>query len=64
MVQDGLNAGAAAARVGYESASQFSREFKRMFGCSPVEEVRRVRTTFDVQAPRVPPPVVRHVTAV
>ncbi len=64
MVQDGLNAGAAAARVGYESASQFSREFKRLFGCSPVEEVRRVRTTFDVPAPRVPPPVARHVTAV
>lgn len=62
MVQDGLNAGAAAARVGYESASQFSREFKRMFGCSPVEEVRRVRTTFDVPAPRIPPPVARLVT--
>ncbi|CAG4888497.1 AraC family transcriptional regulator [Paraburkholderia saeva] len=63
MVQDNLNAGAAAARVGYESASQFSREFKRLFGCSPVEEVRRVRTTFDVPPPRVPAPTLRHVTA-
>ncbi|HXZ09544.1 MAG TPA: AraC family transcriptional regulator [Paraburkholderia sp.] len=64
MVQDGLSAGAAAARVGYESASQFSREFKRMFGCSPVEEVKRVRTSFDVPAPRVPTPTARHVTAI
>jgi AraC-like DNA-binding protein len=64
MVQDGLSAGAAAARVGYESASQFSREFKRLFGSSPVEEVRRVRTTFDVPAPRLPTSSARHVTAV
>src|SRR5579864_182211 len=64
MVQDGLSAGAAAARVGYESASQFSREFKRLFGSSPVEEVRRVRTTFDVPAPRLPTSTARHVTAV
>ncbi|GGP26493.1 AraC family transcriptional regulator [Silvimonas amylolytica] len=39
MVQDGLNVSAAANRVGYESPSQFSREFKRCFGRSPVEEV-------------------------
>lgn len=30
-------------RVGYESASQFSREFKRLFGRSPIEDSRRVR---------------------
>jgi AraC-like DNA-binding protein len=64
MVQDGLSAGAAAARVGYESASQFSREFKRLFGSSPVEEVRRVRTTFEVPAPRLPTSTARDVTAV
>ncbi|WP_089339774.1 AraC family transcriptional regulator [Burkholderia singularis] len=40
MVQDGLSAGAAAARVGYASASQFSREFKRLFGRSPSDEIR------------------------
>lgn len=44
MVQDGLSAISAASRVGYESASQFSREFKRMFGKSPMEEVSAVRT--------------------
>ncbi|WDD95692.1 AraC family transcriptional regulator [Burkholderia sp. FERM BP-3421] len=40
MVQDGVSAGAAAARVGYASASQFSREFKRLFGRNPSEELR------------------------
>ncbi|CAM3765010.1 hypothetical protein BOSP111201_24315 [Bordetella sputigena] len=31
---------------GYESASQFSREFKRLFGRTPVEEVRDMRESF------------------
>ena len=43
MLQDGINAGAAANMVGYESQSQFSREFKRFFGASPSEEVARSR---------------------
>ena len=32
MIHDGMKASAAAMRVGYESPSQFSREFKRYFG--------------------------------
>jgi len=44
MVQDGLNASTAAGRVGYESASQFSREFKRYFGSPPTEEVTKMKS--------------------
>lgn len=33
----------AADRVGYESTSQFSREFKRHFGLSPAEMIRQTR---------------------
>lgn len=43
MVHDGLGAALAADRVGYESPSQFSREFKRYFGNAPTEEVSQVR---------------------
>lgn len=35
ILQDGIKAYAAADQVGYESPSQFSREFKRYFGQSP-----------------------------
>jgi AraC-like DNA-binding protein len=48
MAQESLAASVAADRVGYESASQFSREFKRMFGFSPVDEAQRLRTLFGV----------------
>jgi len=43
MLQDGMKASTAAVRVGYESPSQFSREFKRYFGVTPGEEVNRAR---------------------
>jgi len=42
MAQDGMNANTAADRVGYASPSQFSREFKRLFGNSPVSKTRRM----------------------
>ena len=44
MIHDGMKASAAAMRVGYESASQFSREFKRYFGVTPGEDASRIRT--------------------
>ena len=44
MVHDGMKASAAAMRVGYESPSQFSREFKRYFGVTPGEDLARIRT--------------------
>ncbi len=43
MVQSGITASTAAGQVGYESASQFSREFKRFFGATPVEEAAKIR---------------------
>ena len=43
MVNDGLNASGAAMKVGYESASQFSREFKRLFGEGPARVAADMR---------------------
>jgi AraC-like DNA-binding protein len=43
MAHDGHNASTAARAVGYESPSQFSREFKRLFGLTPVEEAEQTR---------------------
>lgn len=43
MLGEGLDAASAAHRVGYESASQFSREYRRMFGAPPRAEVQRAR---------------------
>jgi AraC-like DNA-binding protein len=46
MMRRGMTAAAAASAVGYESASQFSREFKRLFGLPPQAEVERIKNTF------------------
>lgn len=45
MLVDGLEAGVAAHRVGYESPSQFSREYKRLFGAPPRSEIGQVRAS-------------------
>lgn len=59
MAQEMIGAAAAAERVGYESASQFSREFKRLFGASPVQEVERLRAMFGAsQESRIAPAMV------
>jgi AraC-like DNA-binding protein len=47
MIEDGVSASRASSRVGYESASQFSREFKRLFGRTPIEEQRLVHATYE-----------------
>jgi transcriptional regulator GlxA family with amidase domain len=43
MLNENLDAGSAAGRVGYESASQFSREYSRLFGAPPQRDVTRLR---------------------
>lgn len=56
MVQENMGAAEAAERVGYESASQFSREFKRQFGVAPVLETERLRTAFGLNRPAATAP--------
>lgn len=46
MVRQDLTAEAACYAVGYTSASQFSREFRRLFGLAPAAEARRMRANF------------------
>ena len=46
MVRQDLSAEAASRAVGYTSASQFSREFRRLFGLAPAAEAKRMRGSF------------------
>jgi AraC-like DNA-binding protein len=48
MVRNGMTAAAASYEVGYGSPTQFSREFRRLFGRSPLDEVRRMKAEFAV----------------
>ncbi|OHV13943.1 AraC family transcriptional regulator [Kushneria phosphatilytica] len=41
MLRRAEQVGTTATSVGYQSASQFSREYKRYFGISPIDELRR-----------------------
>ncbi len=43
MLADSLDAATAAFRVGYESPSQFSREYSRLFGESPLRNIAHLR---------------------
>eukprot|EP01034_Spumella_vulgaris_P029634 gene29634-36710_t len=43
MLNEDIDAGSAALRVGYESASQFSREYTRLFGAPPLRDIRRLQ---------------------
>ena len=59
MARSQLTAAAAAVAVGYESPSQFSREFKLLFGLPPQAEVARMRSGFA----RPPMPAGHYVTS-
>lgn len=43
LLTEGTDAADVAFRVGYESPSQFSREYSRMFGFPPIEDIKRLR---------------------
>jgi AraC-like DNA-binding protein len=43
MLVEELDAAAASHRVGYESPSQFSREYRRMFGAPPLKDIAHMR---------------------
>lgn len=47
LLSESTDAADVAFRVGYESPSQFSREYSRMFGLPPREDVRRLRAQYD-----------------
>jgi AraC-like DNA-binding protein len=45
MLVEGVDAASAAFSVGYESASQFNREYSRAFGQPPMRDVRNLRSS-------------------
>ncbi len=45
MLTDDLDASSAAIQVGYESVSQFSREYSRLFGQPPMRDIRALRSS-------------------
>lgn len=45
LLVQGLDAASAGYRVGYDDASHFNREYKRLFGLPPMRDVERLRET-------------------
>jgi transcriptional regulator GlxA family with amidase domain len=43
LMAGGVEAATVAFKVGYESPSQFSREYRRMFGASPMQDAEQLR---------------------
>lgn len=50
MIRDGVSVSTASLKVGYESSSQFSREFKRLFGRPPSDETQHMKSLFSLNA--------------
>ncbi|MGI8477202.1 MAG: helix-turn-helix domain-containing protein, partial [Thermomicrobiales bacterium] len=50
MATDAANAETAALQVGYESTSQFSREYSQMFGAPPRRDIAGLRALFGSNA--------------
>lgn len=43
MLSEGKTASSAAFAIGYESVSQFTREYRRLFGRAPVRNAKEAR---------------------
>jgi AraC-like DNA-binding protein len=50
MLVDADNASTIALGVGYESVSQFSRDYRRMFGMPPAADAARLRNDVSARA--------------
>ena len=53
MLADALDAATAGFRVGYESATQFNREYSRLFGAPPLRDITRLRDASLVESAAV-----------
>ncbi|MBN1136446.1 MAG: AraC family transcriptional regulator [Anaerolineae bacterium] len=51
MLGEDLDAASAGYRVGYNDASHFSRDYKKLFGLPPLRDVERLRERFGVDHP-------------
>ncbi|WP_138493889.1 AraC family transcriptional regulator [Paenibacillus pinistramenti] len=47
LLSESAEASEAAFRVGYESASQFSREYSRLFGAPPKSDIKQIKEIYD-----------------
>jgi len=47
LLAESTDAADVAFRIGYESPSQFSREYSRLFGLPPIEDIKRMRAQHD-----------------
>jgi len=54
MLSGRTDAGMASRKVGYASASQFSREYTRHFGVAPMKDVSRLRERMSIAEPSYP----------
>ena len=50
MIGEELDAASAGHRVGYDDASHFTREYKRLFGEPPMRDVQRLRVVATARA--------------
>jgi AraC-like DNA-binding protein len=51
MLSEGANAGSAGFAVGYDSPSQFSREYARLFGAPPRQDIKRLQASGSILTP-------------